>query len=126
MLPDLDTPEAIRQFVDAFYVRLLADADMAPFFAHLDLAAHMPHLYGFWDKLLLGTGDYARNAMQPHMALHRRLPMQPAHFERGLQHVEATLSAHNAGPKATEAMARARHIAALMQHKLQQLDGTGL
>jgi hemoglobin len=118
MLPDLDTPETIRQFVDTFYERLLADADMAPYFAHVDLAAHMPHLYGFWEKLLLGTGDYARNAMQPHMALHRRVPMQPKHFERWLHHFEATLVLHYTGPKATEALARARHIAALMQHKL--------
>ncbi|MBX3101338.1 MAG: group III truncated hemoglobin [Bacteroidetes bacterium] len=121
MTQALDNPAAIRLLMDSFYAQVTTDPLLAPFFAHLNMEEHMPRMYAFWESLLLGAGTYRGNAMQPHLELHRRLRMEPQHFERWLTLFEATLATHFSGTIAEEALSRARHIAALMQHKISQL-----
>jgi hemoglobin len=115
---DLDSPERIRRFVEAFYERLLADPVLAPIFldvAGIDIRQHFGHIRAYWEKLLLGAEDYRRHTMNIHRALHARRTLCAADFERWLAHFEAALDAGFAGPRAERARAIARSIAGNMQ-----------
>lgn len=115
---DLDSPDQIRRFVEAFYERLLADPELAPIFlevAGIDIRQHFGHIRAYWEKLLLGVDDYRRHTMNMHRALHARRSLSAADFSRWLAHFEATLDAGFAGPRAERARAIARAIAGNMQ-----------
>jgi len=104
---DLDTPEAIHQFVHAFYGRLLQDPVMAPVFletAGIDLDHHLPTIEAYWRKMLLGErGAYTRNMVAKHEAVHAKQPLEPEHFERWGAHFHATLNERFDGPYADRA-----------------------
>jgi hemoglobin len=116
--PDLDSPERIRVFIDAFYARVLADEALAPIFldvAGIDLARHIPIICSYWEKLILGTDGYRRHTMNIHRALHAKQKLQPGDFERWLALFCATLDAGFSGPCAERARQVAMHIARNMQ-----------
>ena len=111
---DITGTADIRRLVDDFYGRALHDPEIGYFFtevARIDLPAHLPRLYAFWESLLLGGTEYRGNPMQVHEALHRKSPLEPRHFARWLVLWEATVDSLFAGPKALEAKQRARSIA---------------
>jgi truncated hemoglobin YjbI len=58
--------------VDKFYARVREDAVLSPIFESR-LAGrwdqHMPRMYAFWTKVLLGTGEFDGNVFGKHMAL---------------------------------------------------------
>lgn len=72
MLPDTMTETSIRDMVDTFYARVREDAVLSPVFERM-LAGkwdmHMPRMYAFWTKVLLGTGEFQGNVFGKHMAL---------------------------------------------------------
>jgi len=119
--PDLDSPERIGAFIDAFYERVLADAVLAPIVldvAAVDLQRHLPHIRAYWEKLLLGREGYRRHTMNIHRALHAKQALSVAEFARWLGHFEATLDAGWAGPGADRARRVARSIVRNMQAAL--------
>jgi hemoglobin len=120
--PDLDSPERIREFVNAFYARLLKDEQLAPIFlnvANIDLQNHLPLICSYWEKLLLGGTDYRRHTMNIHRAVHAKRPLRKADFERWLQYFYATIDDNFAGPHAERAKQVAAHIAVSMHRALQ-------
>ena len=120
-LPDLDTPERIRAFIEAFYARVLADERLAPIFldvAAIDLAKHIPIICAYWEKLILGSDSYRRHTMNIHRALHAKQKLERADFERWLALFCATLDAGYSGPGAERARAVAGHIARNLQEAL--------
>ena len=115
---DLDSPEKIARFVDAFYARVLVDERLAPIFldvARIDLELHLPHIRAYWEKLLLGGADYQRHTMNIHRALHAKQRLEPADFERWLSLFRRTVAASYAGPHAERAVQVAGHIAGNMR-----------
>jgi truncated hemoglobin YjbI len=66
------TPSSIVLLVDTFYARVREDAVLSPVFES-KLAGqwheHMPRMYAFWTKVLLGTGEFQSNVFGKHMAL---------------------------------------------------------
>lgn len=50
----LNSPEAIADFVDAFYAKVVADSWLGPVFSEIDLQQHKPRVRAYWRKLLLG------------------------------------------------------------------------
>jgi len=66
------TEASIQQMVDRFYARVREDAVLSPIFESR-LAGkwdeHMPRMYAFWTKILLGSGDFQSNVFGKHMAL---------------------------------------------------------
>lgn len=119
--PDLDSPENIEAFVDAFYARLLQDEQLAPIFidvAAIDLDVHLPHIKRYWRKLLLGERDYQRHTMNIHRQLHGQRPLQASDFARWLSFFTDTVDDNFCGPKAEQAKRTARTIAANMQKSL--------
>ncbi|MCG3170637.1 MAG: hypothetical protein CALGDGBN_02204 [Pseudomonadales bacterium] len=119
--PDLDSPERIAAFVDAFYARVFADPQLAPIFldvAQIDPARHLPLIRAYWEKLLLGRPGYQRHTMDIHRALHARRPLRAGDFARWLELFRATLDDGFEGPGAERAWRVAQHVATNM--------GTGL
>jgi hemoglobin len=119
--PDLDNPAYIRQFVEAFYAKLLQDEQLAPIFidvAAIDINKHLPLICAYWEKLLLGEGDYHRHTMNIHRAVHSKRSLTAADFTRWLHFFITTVDESFAGPRADQAKQTASYIAANMQKSL--------
>jgi hemoglobin len=119
--PDLDSPERIAQFVEAFYGKLLDDQRLAPLFvnvARIEIHEHFPRIRAYWEKLLLGHDDYRRHTMNIHRQLHRKEPLTPADFDRWLDYFRETVDEHFAGVKAERAKRVAAAIAGNMRQSL--------
>ncbi|AWV06385.1 group III truncated hemoglobin [Marilutibacter maris] len=86
--PDAPTAHAplaeadIARLVERFYQRVRLDPLLGPVFAPVveDWDVHIATLIDFWSAVVLRSGRYRGNPM----AMHRRLPIQPEHFERWL------------------------------------------
>ena len=82
--------DGIRQLVDAFYVKVRADPELAPIFARAipgDWQPHLSKMYAFWSSVMLTTGRYKGNPVAKHLIIP---DMKPALFERWLALFEAT------------------------------------
>ncbi|MDN4164562.1 group III truncated hemoglobin [Cytophagales bacterium LB-30] len=119
----IQTPEDIRHLVDSFYQKVQTDALLGPVFneiAQVDWAHHLPRMYGFWEKMLLGTGHFEGNPMRTHLDLNQKHPLTSEHFQRWLQLFEETIAENFEGQKAEIAIERAKSIATVMQSKIAQ------
>ena len=109
------TEASIIQLVDTFYARVRDDAVLGPVF-EAKLAGrwheHMPRMYAFWTKVLLGTGDFQGNVFGKHMALS---DIETAHFVRWLTLFRLTAIDVFGIDGATEAMEVAQRIASSLQ-----------
>lgn len=124
--PDLDVDGALDAFIDAFYGRVLADPLLAPLFlevAAINVDEHLGVIKSYWRKMLFRHGDYQRNMMAHHEALHGLHYLGAAHFERWLSLYRATLAAGWQGPVARRADHLAVKIAGYMQQWLHTDDG---
>lgn len=120
---DITTEADIRLLVDEFYKTVVADEVIGFIFTEIvefNLEKHLPIMYSFWSSLLLGKQTYSGNPMLKHIDLDKHIALQPQHFEHWLQLWESNIQARFAGAKADEAVSRAKHIAALMQYKVEQ------
>ncbi|MFK7846514.1 MAG: group III truncated hemoglobin, partial [Rhodothermales bacterium] len=120
-MEDIRDRKDIMHLVDTFYKQVLVDDVIGFIFtdvAKLDLDAHMPTMYDFWETTLLGEMKYNRNAMLKHIELNQKEPLLPAYFDRWLLLWERTVSANFAGEKADLAIKKANHIAELMKFKM--------
>jgi len=97
-----------------FYERVRVDPLLSPVFAQVDWPAHLPTMYSFWSSLLLGDNSYQGNPFQKHI----HLAIGTDHFDRWLHLFTLTVQQSFEGPKATEAIERARSIAGLFRHRL--------
>lgn len=123
--PDLDTPEHIADFIDAFYARLLRDPQLGPIFldvAQIDLDKHLPLIRAYWRKLILGEKGYHRHTMNIHRDLHAKRALRREDFERWLGLFCDTLEQRFEGPCAQRARDTAQHIATNM-HNAVNPDG---
>lgn len=109
------TPSAIVQLVDTFYARVRDDAVLGPVF-DAKLAGHwhehMPRMYRFWTKVLLGTGEFQGNVFGTHMALSG---IETEHFVRWLTLFRLTAIEVFDADGAAEAMLVAQRIASSLQ-----------
>lgn len=107
-----------------FYEKLLNDETISYLFtdiAKIDLEHHLPILVDFWDSVLFQSDTYKKNAMQPHMDLHRKSPLQKSHFDTWLKYFKETTDELFEGEKAFIAKERATSIATVMQIKTIRL-----
>ena len=122
---DISNRTDVALFVKQFYKALLSDDQLSHFFlplvnkGHLD--EHLHTITNFWHDILFLTSDYGKNAMKPHMELHKRHIMTPAHFTVWLHHFNESIDRHFSGEKAILAKTRAQSIATIMQIKLRDL-----
>lgn len=123
MSRDIENREDLLLLVKRFYDKLLADASISYLFteiAQINLEHHLPVLVDFWDSILFGSDTYRKNAMQPHLDLHRRSPFSDHHFDTWLRYFNETADELFEGEKAFMAKERAMSIATVMKIKLKQ------
>ncbi|MGI8509948.1 MAG: group III truncated hemoglobin [Gemmatimonadaceae bacterium] len=99
----------------AFYATVGADPLLAPYFAIVDMSAHMPRIVAFWSTLLFHTRSYSGNAFRPHLEMPG---LTSEHFAHWVATMEATVDARFAGPSATLMKELAHRIAYSMQLRL--------
>ena len=83
----------IRDAVDAFYARVVADIDLADFFAGVDMPALRRHQV---DMLVSATGGPRQYTGQDMAEAHRGLNITDAAFDKVVGHLGATLAAAGA------------------------------
>jgi hemoglobin len=123
MKPDISTRANIELMIDSFYTRVKADDVIGYIFndmVQLSWQVHIPIMYNFWETILLGVANYKGNPMGPHIHLDKKETLKPEHFERWLELWHQTIDELFEGEKATEAKTRARHMAALIQFKVEE------
>ena len=111
---DLQNSEDVKTLIDAFYLKVRVD-DLIGFIfndiAKVDWPKHLPRMYAFWEFLLLGGESYQGNPMEPHRALHEKVPLQKEFFDRWVALFTQTVDENFAGINAEEAKNKARLIA---------------
>jgi hemoglobin len=120
---DITTGADIELLVDSFYKKVIADPTIGFIFTDvvtLSWQKHIPVMYSFWGSLLLGQNTYKGNPMVKHMELDKLVTLTPAHFDKWLQLWVSTVNELFGGPKADEAIERARSIAGIMRLKVEQ------
>lgn len=121
MKKDIATREDLMLLMTKFYEKLLHDDSISYLFteiAKINLEHHLPVLVDFWDSVLFQSDTYRKNAMQPHLDLHRKSPLQKHHFQTWLGYFKETVDELFQGEKAFIAKERATSIATVMQIKI--------
>ena len=113
-LPDL-RDENLLPLLDAFYAEVALEPLLQPYFAPVDMTAHMPRIADFWSTLLFHTGRYAGNAFK----VHATMPgLTAEHFARWVATLERVVDARFAGEAAERMKALGHRIAYSMQLRL--------
>ena len=107
--------EDLHALLTDFYTRVERDALLAPYFASVDMSAHMPRIVDFWSTIVFQSQRYTGSAFKPHLEMPG---LTAAHFERWVQTLETTVDAHAAGPAAEFMKALGHRIAYSMQLRL--------
>ena len=77
--------DGIRRLVDAFYVKIRADQELAPIFERAILGnwgLHLATMYDFWSSVMLISGRYKGNPVAKHTPTQRH---GAALFDRWLE-----------------------------------------
>jgi hemoglobin len=122
---DIESREDLLLLVTKFYEKLLNNKSISYLFtdvAKINLEHHLQVLVDFWDSVLFQSDTYRKNAMQPHIDLHRQSPIQKHHFEIWLSYFKETVDELFEGDKAFLAKEKATSIATVMQIKMFQLS----
>lgn len=124
MKKDITDSNDLLRLLTLFYKKLLADKSISYLFtdiAKIDLPHHLDILVDFWDSVLFQNDVYRKNAMQPHLNLHQKSPLQKHHFQTWLKYFNESVDELFEGEKAFLAKERALSIATVMQIKVSQL-----
>ena len=116
MKRDIETREDLELLLGEFYKIAVADSEIGHHFAELDLAAHLPVIIDFWEKILFGKPVYFGNPLAVHQILHEKSPLKLEHFQRWFEIFSQTVDKLFAGETADDAKLRAKMIA----HSLNQ------
>lgn len=122
MKKDISNRNDIELIITEFYKKLIADHSINHFFEHIlqenALKEHLHLIVDFWEDILFGSLKYDKNALKPHLELHKKLPFQKEHFNTWLTHFTETIDYYFNGEKCTIAKQRAQSIATIMQLKM--------
>jgi hemoglobin len=123
---DIENRDDIYLLVKTFYVKLMSDPVMCHFFEDFKnpdhLEAHLQTLVDFWSNILFYTGEYRKNAMQPHLDLQSKMPFKPIHFNHWISSFNSAVDELFEGETAHAAKTRAQSIATVMQIKISELN----
>jgi hemoglobin len=120
-LPDIAGRDDIAALLTEFYGRAFDDELLGPIFvevARMSLAEHLPVMCDFWQTVLFRSGQYRANALAPHLRLHRKAHLSPAHFDRWLTLWHTTVDERHAGARADLAKLQASRIAGAMSRRI--------
>jgi len=120
---DIETRTDIEHLIQCFYEKALIDQQIGFIFtdiAKIDLKNHLPHLFDFWENILLKPNGYKKNVLKVHLDLNKKVNLRPEHFERWLNLFSATVDKLFEGIIANNAKNKALSIATVMQTKLHR------
>lgn len=118
---DIEKEEDIELMVDSFYKKVNQDSLLSPIFndfAGVDWQLHLPKMYLFWGKMLLGKSGYEGRPFPPHLPL----PIDATHFERWVSLFVQNIDELFIGEVAEMAKIRATSIAQIFQNKLHFIN----
>ena len=121
MKSDIETRRDLEILLNEFYKIATNDSEIGHHFADLDLAAHLPVIVDFWEKILFGNPIYFGNPLAVHQKLNEKSPLALEHFRRWVEIFSRTIDENFAGEKAENAKLRAKMIA----HSLNQRINVG-
>ena len=105
----------LYELLVAFYDAVEREALLAPYFAPVDMTAHMPRIVDFWSTIIFQSNRYAGNAFAPHAKMEG---LTGDHFARWLAVLERTVDERFAGPSAERMKEMGHRIAYSMQVRL--------
>ncbi len=115
-LPDLDSRERIQTLVNSFYSKVRKEQLLGRLFEEVidDWESHLPTMYNFWEKVLLGTGNYQGNPFQKHM----KLSLMKKHFNVWVELFIQTVDENFSGIYAEKSKRLAKNVSETFQHRL--------
>ncbi len=117
---DIENIEDVQHMVNTFYAKIRED-DMLGIIFNQNIQdrwpQHLDKMYRFWQTILLEEYTYDGRPFPPHA----HLPIGKVHFDQWLSLFEETVHALFEGPKADEAIWRARKMATLFESKLDYI-----
>ncbi len=116
MKRDIETREDLENLLNEFYAVATLDEEIGHHFAELRLAAHLPVIVDFWEKVLFGNPVYFGNPLAVHQKLNEKSSLKSEHFQHWHQIFCRTVDENFAGETAKNAKLRAKMIA----HSLNQ------
>lgn len=126
MKKDIENADDIAKIVNGFYTKVIDDQTIGYIFktvGNFSFESHIPTMISFWETLLFGVAGYKGNPMIKHLELHKMIPLKPEHFTQWINLWEETVRENFEGKNATEAIEKAKNIAALMQYKIISTSG---
>ena len=124
MKRDIENRDDIYILIKAFYVKLMNDDVMRHFFIEFEqpeaLENHLQILVDFWDNILFFSGGYRKNAMAPHLKIHKNKPFKKEHFTHWLSSFNSAVDELFEGEMAHTAKSRALSIATVMKIKISE------
>ncbi len=128
MSSDIKSKSDLELLVKNFYEKAIGDKVIGHFFtkvSNLDLEEHLPIIIAFWESILLDDPKYKGNPMIKHLDLHKKSKIETIHFTTWLRLWEETVKNSFQGRVADNAVYKAKMIAQLMQHKIENSDKGG-
>lgn len=117
---DIENIEDAQRMVNTFYGKIRED-DMLGIIFNQNIQdrwpQHLDKMYRFWQTILLEEYTYDGRPFPPHA----HLPIGKVHFDQWLSLFEETVHALFEGPKADEAIWRAKKMATLFESKLDYI-----
>lgn len=120
MKQDIETRKDIERLLSEFYYVAAADLEIGHHFAGLDLAAHLPVIVDFWEKILFGKPVYFGNPLLIHQHINEKSPLTLEHFRRWVEIFTRTVDLMFEGKQAENAKLRARMIAHSLNQRINQ------
>ena len=121
MKNDVANRDDLYLIVSDFYKKLLVNKELKHFFEKFQdkdiLEKHLKVLVDFWDNILFYSGTYQKNAMQPHINLHKKKPFSQIHFETWLQLFNQSIDENFEGEQVNILKNRALSVATVMRIK---------
>lgn len=114
MAADIQTRADIEQVMRIFYKRALADPELGPKFADMELEQHIPKIVDFWQSTSIGGASYTGSPFGPH----KPLGLEQRHFDLWLSYFEQTMDELFTGPVADQMRSKAHHVANIFRFKL--------
>jgi len=117
---DIENIEDVQRMVNTFYGKIRED-DMLGIIFNQNIQdrwpQHLDKMYRFWQTILLEEYTYDGRPFPPHA----HLPIGKVHFDQWLSLFEETVHELFEGPKADEAIWRAKKMATLFESKLDYI-----
>lgn len=113
-MADISNNDDIEKLVNDFYVKVLNDDLLKPFFEQLNFKDHLPKMVSFWEFVLLDKAGYTTNVTVKHL----HMPLKKEHFDHWIHLFNSTVDELFQGEKAEMAKQRAFLIGWTIQNKM--------